>query len=213
VIDLEPVQDLGRAIRALATTAGWLLIDGTRVVGRHSPDPASVLAHLEGFDLAQLAAGDPRGIASDRLIHRLESIYDLSLADGEADLVSSVSLLEHVDQIEDAMASLRRITKPGGLGDHVVDFIDHRVYGGEVQSPFEFLKIDTPAPIVHGCNRIRCDEMRGLFERFGFDVVQVQPSRTEPVTEAERQQFVEPYRSMRTDNLSLLCARIVVRRR
>jgi hypothetical protein len=55
--------------------------------------------------------------------------------------------------------------------------------------------------------------MCALFERFGFTVERVDPSRTEPLTDAEQRQFEEPYRSMRRENLSMLCARIVVRRR
>ncbi|MGH9204684.1 MAG: class I SAM-dependent methyltransferase, partial [Vicinamibacterales bacterium] len=124
-IDLEHVQNLDRAVRALASAAGWLLVNPSSVVGRHTIDPTSMIEHLAGFDLARLAAGDPEGVASDRLVYSIESVCDLSLEDGEADLVSSVSLLEHLDRIDDALANLHRITKPGGVGHHIVDFIDH----------------------------------------------------------------------------------------
>ena len=211
-IDLEPVQDAQRAIRALADAAAWLLIDGTFVVGEHAPGPEDVLRNLHGFHLPSLQAGDEAGLAAERLIHRSESIYDLQLDDGEAELVSSVSLLEHIDRIEDAMASLQRVTRRGGVGHHVVDFIDHRVYGGEAVSPFEFLKVRSRTPLVHGCNRIRCSELCALFERFGFTVERIDPSRIEPVSADEQQTFAEPFQSMRRDDLSLLCARILVRR-
>jgi SAM-dependent methyltransferase len=212
-IDLEPIQNAERAVRALATAAGWLLVDGSAVAGEHAIPPTAVLEHLRGFDLAKLSDGDAAGIAPDRLVHKIESVYDLSLGDGEADLVSSVSLLEHLDRIDDALASLRRITKPGGVGHHIVDFVDHRIYGGEVSSPFAFLEIDSAEPLVHGSNRIRCDQMCALFERHGFTVEEVEPCRVDPLSDDEQRRFAEPFRSMRRDDLTMLCARIVVRRR
>src|SRR5260221_6713978 len=166
-VDLEPIQNLEVAIKALATAAGWFLLDSSRILGAGSISPEEVLGNLNGFQLPLLATGDPAGVAG-RLMHRIESVYDLSLDDGEAGVVFSVSLLEHLDRVDDALESLRRITGPGGLGIHVVDFVDHRIYSGEVESPFEFLKVGSPAPLVHGSNRIRCDQFCALFEQHGF---------------------------------------------
>jgi SAM-dependent methyltransferase len=212
-VDLEPVQDLERAVRALATAAGWLLVDATRITGAHAITPGTVLENLRGFDLAKLAACDRDGICSERLVYRIESVYDLGLGAGEADAVFSVSLLEHLDRIDDALDSLRRVTKHGGAGHHVVDFIDHRVYTGEVTNPLEFLKIDARSPIVHGSNRIRCSQLCSLFERHGFAVEHVDVSGRAELGEDERRQFVEPYRSMTDDDLTPLRARLFVRRR
>jgi SAM-dependent methyltransferase len=212
-VDLEPAQDHERAVRALATATGWLLVDPARITGRHRVAAATVLENLRGFDLAKLAGGKRDGLCAERLVYRLESIYGLSLADGEADLVTSVSLLEHIDRIDDALESLRRVTRPGGAGHHVVDFIDHRVYADEVTSPLDFLKIEARAPLVHGCNRIRCGQLCSMFARHGFVVEHVDVPQRATLDEDERRLFVEPYRSMSDDDLTPLCARIFVRRR
>ena len=214
-IDLEPVQDLATSVRALASEVTWLMLDSKRILGTDSIAPEDVLGNLRGFQLPLLAAGDPAGIAAARLEHRVESVYDLSLPDEEADAVFSVSLFEHVDCVDDALDSLRRITKPGGVGNHVIDFTDHRIYSGAVKSPFEFLKIESHEPLVYGSNRIRCDEFCQLFERHGFIVehVETKAPYTVELSEEERAQFVEPYRSMRRENLTAIGARIVVRRR
>jgi SAM-dependent methyltransferase len=212
-IDLEPVQDFERAVRALAAAAAWMLVRPDAVVGEHAIERQAMLGNLEGFDLSGLDRGDRQALASDRLIYRIESVYDLTIADGEADIVSSVSLLEHVDRLDDALATLRRITKRGGLGHHIVDFVDHRLYGGEVDSPFEFLKIDSTDLLVHGCNRIRCHQLCQRFEQYGFLVERIEPTDVEPLTDAEQAEFVQPFRSMSKENLTTLCARIVVRRR
>jgi len=212
-IDLDPVQDMEQAVKALATCASWLLIDSKRILDPDVISPEAVLENLDGFDLSRLAAGDPAGLSNDRLRYRIESIFDLSLAAGEADLISSVSLLEHLNRIDDALESLRRITRVGGYGHHLIDFADHRIYTGDVTSPFEFLKLDTPEELVHGSNRLRCTQFCDLFERHGFTVERVETARVADLSDAEHAQLVEPYRSMSREELNTVCARIFVRRR
>jgi SAM-dependent methyltransferase len=212
-IDLEPVQDLEIALRGMAAAAGWLLINPGQIIYPHQLPVEEVLRNLRGFDLSLLSDGDIRGLAPDRLSHRLESVCDLSLSDGEADAVFSVSLLEHLEGLDDALESLRRITKLGGLGHHVVDFADHRIYSGDVNSPFEFLKVASTAGLLYGSNRVLCVDMCRLFERHGFDVEAVEPAHSVELTEMEHSDFVEPYRSMPREQLAMTCARIIVRRR
>ena len=212
-VDVEPPQDLSRAVRALATAASWMLTDPSRIAGDHPVEADAVWRRLQGFDLGRLAAGDPAGIDDQRLVDRRESIDNLSLADGEADIVSTVSLLEHLERVDDAMETLRRVTRPGGLGHHIVDFIDHRFYGGDVDAPSAFLGIESDEPLVHGSNRLRCSQMCRRFEAHGFTVERVEPNRIDPVSAAEQRRFVEPFRSLPLDDLSITCARIVVRRR
>jgi SAM-dependent methyltransferase len=210
--DVEPVQNVTRAVKALATCAQWLLIDPSRVLGEDHLSPEEVLRNLRGFDLAKLAAGDPAGVATDRLRYRKESIFDMSLGDGEADLVVSVSFLEHLEWMDDVLESLRRITRVGGHGHHLIDFADHRTYTGEVSSPFEFLKEPGTGTMLYGSNRLRCRDFTALFERHGFAVQSVRTARHVDLTPEEHAQFVEPYRSMPRDELSIVCACVLVRR-
>ena len=190
----------------------WFLIDSSRVTGVPPIDPREVLNNLAGFDLPGLASGEAAAIDTSRLIYRVESIHDLVLSE-PADLISSVSVLEHLDRLDTAIETLHRLTKPNGIGHHVVDFIDHRVYGGEVTSPFEFLKIDSATPLIHGSNRVRHSQLVDMFEQHGFTVEQVEPCRTDPLSDAEHRQFAEPYRSLSRQDLTLTCARYFVRRR
>ena len=89
-IDIDPVQDMGRAVKALAMCAGWFLIDSKRILDPDQVPPGEALKNLRGFDLPRLAAGDPTGMSSDRMLYRNESVLNLSLPDGKADLVFSV---------------------------------------------------------------------------------------------------------------------------
>ncbi len=211
-IDIEPIQSVETATRAMATAAGWLLLEPHRILDRPDITLEEVLRNLKGFDLRLLATGDPAGIAPGRLIHRVEPMHTLSLANDEAGVVFSVSLLEHVNP-DEGVEALRRITTPGGLGVHVLDLVDHRFYSGEVASPFEFLKIQSSEPLVQGSNRLRLPEFCALFERHGFSVERMEDwANHPPPTDKEQEQFVEPYRSMPRDIIKKTGARLFVRR-
>lgn len=215
-VDIEPIQDLRLATQAMAHAAGWMLLDSSQIVGPQGIAPEEVLRHLRGFRLPRLAAGQLDGLAPERLQHRVESIYDLSFSDGEVDAVFTVSVFEHLDRLDDALSSLRRVTRSGGIGHHVVDFSDHRRYAESygLNNPREFLKVQAfePADRMHWSNRVRCDELCAMFERHGFVVEDAQPAWIESIGEEEQSQFVEPYRSMSRRNLEILVARILVRR-
>ena len=212
-IDVDPVQDMRRAVKALSTCARWFLIDSRRILDPDRVSPEEVLGNLRGFDLPKLAAGDPAGLAPDRLLYRSELVFDLSLADQEADLVFSVSLLEHVPRIEEALEALRRVTRIGGYGHHLIDFADHRIYDGTVASPFEYLKVRTTDELLYGTNRITCRQFCELFERHGFAVERVQAAQTAKLSSHEHARFAEPYRSMPRDDFETVSARVLVRRR
>ena len=212
-IDIDPVQDMERALTALSTCASWLLIDSKRILDPDFIPPEEVLGNLRGFDLPKLAAGNPTGLSRDRMLYRNESIFDLSLSDGEADLVFSVSFLEHLNRMEKVLEALRRITRVGGYGHHLIDFADHRIYTGEVVSAFEFLKDPGTDELMYGSNRLRCSQFCELFEQHGFAVERVESARTADLSIEEHSQFVEPYRSMPREELTMVCARVLVRRR
>lgn len=215
-IDLEPIQDLRVAAQAMAAAAGWMLVDPERIVGPGIITAEEVLRNLRGFSLPLLAAGRQGGIATERLQHRVESIYELSLGDGEADAVFTVSVLEHLERLDDALAELRRVTRPGGIGHHVVDFSDHRRYAESygITNAREFLKADrfAPAERMHWSNRVRCAELCSMFERRGFVVEDSQAAHLEPLSAEERAAFVEPFRSMEQRSLETIVARLLVRR-
>jgi SAM-dependent methyltransferase len=97
---------------------------------------------------------------------------------GSVDLVISNAVFEHLYDLRSAFAHLARITKPGGLGLHQVDFRDHRDYS----RPLEYLLLSKKEFTIlfgerHGeCgNRFRPREMWQLFESAGFEVKEFRP--------------------------------------
>jgi glycosyltransferase involved in cell wall biosynthesis/SAM-dependent methyltransferase len=98
--------------------------------------------------------------------------------DQSVDLVISNAVFEHLYDVESAFSHLARITKPGGLGLHQVDFRDHRDYS----RPLEYLLLSKKEFSIefrerHGeCgNRFRPREMWHVFESVGFEVKEFRP--------------------------------------
>lgn len=214
-VDLDSVADVPEAVRALARCAGWMLTDPRLVVKWYPVTRAQVAAHLAAtrFDLAKLYDGDAAGVDRDRLDFRQESVTKLGFGDGEVDLCCSTSFLEHVDDVEAAVAEMERVTKRGGRGAHCIDGIDHRSHSDPKVHPLEFLEEEGTGPIVHTCNRIRPRSFVPIFERHGFEVVRFGDWRHQEVGAEMRAKFVEPYRSMSAEDLACTGATIWVRRR
>jgi Flp pilus assembly protein TadD/SAM-dependent methyltransferase len=211
-IDLDEIRDRSRAVRTLADYAGIMMTAPAALVDDFFIRPEEVFRNLASFDLARMSAGDPSGIDRDRLRHQRESIGALSLREGEADLVISNSLLEHVEGVDEAIAELARVTRHGGLGVHRIDGSDHRRYLSPGHHPLEFLKEPAGQGMVQECNRIRPCDFAALFERHGFEVITATPYERLDITTDLRDSLAEPFRSKPEEILGVLALRLVVRR-
>jgi SAM-dependent methyltransferase len=113
------------------------------------------------------------------------SLYTCSLeksfviSDQSIDLIFSNAVLEHLYNLETAFSHLARITKPGGLGIHQVDFRDHRDYSRPLEhllfKEAEFYGKFKAKQGEFG-NRIRPREMWQLLESVGFEVKEFRPN-------------------------------------
>ncbi|MFW6127209.1 MAG: class I SAM-dependent methyltransferase [Thermodesulfobacteriota bacterium] len=107
------------------------------------------------------------------------SLEELSeLPDESVDVIISNAVLEHLYDLKSAFTYLARITKPGGLDIHTVDFRDHRDFSRPLEylllSDKEFARGFKECHGEHG-NRYRPQEMRQLFEQVGFTIKSLQP--------------------------------------
>lgn len=97
------------------------------------------------------------------------------LPDGSIDVILSNAVLEHVQSPVRAASELYRVTRPGGIGIHQVDFRDHR----DFSNPLEYLLLEQTdfenmfAERNGECGRqTRHFEMYKLFQNAGFDVAE-----------------------------------------
>lgn len=211
-VDLDEVQDQGKAVMALADVAAHMILDSGSIAWDRPIAREQVLKNLASFDLAKLRRGEVDGVDPERLRFCRDSIYEMSIGDGEADVVMSNAFLEHIPDVRRGIREMARITKPGGFSVHNIDLTDHRRYGGE-RGPLDFLTESEGAEMVSGSNRLRAHEFVNLFESEGFEVVQFAPRQPVGATEAMRARFVRPYRDMSLEQLDPMMLVIVAKKR
>lgn len=212
-LDPDPIRDLSTALSSLANIAGKIIIEPTRVIGNYPITRQKILENLASFDLGNLAAGRLEGLDQDRFSFQQGSILQTSLKDDEADVVLSHSVLEHLPNIDVAVAELYRITNPGGYGIYNIDGVDHWSYGNTDSHPLEFLKIESEEEIVHLSNRIRPLNFVKIFEKQGFSILEVRPYTRISVDGQLRASFVEPFRTMPQEWLEITQACVLVRKK
>ena len=159
------------------------------------------MQNLSCLDLAKLADGDIGGLDRDRIWFLQESVHNLSLGDNSVDIIASSAFLEHVPELDKAIAELARITRPGGVHAHVVDLRDHRHYNDPKVHPLAFLSEPMGPELVFGCNRERAGGFRRRFEEAGLEVIEHTLECPMAVGDELRSTFVEPFRSMPIEEL------------
>jgi SAM-dependent methyltransferase len=212
-VDLDPVQDVQLATRALCRTASYMLLDPRLVVGDYPVSREQAAAYARPLDFMKLLAGDPGGLDPHTLTFANESAASLGLGDGEVDRVLSNSFLEHVPDPRAVIAEMARVTRPGGLVCHHIDGTDHRSHVDPRLHSLAFLQSDPQAALVGGCNRIRPRHYCALLEQHGFQVLHTQVWLRCEVDDRLRSSFVEPYRSMPREDLEVTNLGIWARRR
>jgi hypothetical protein len=146
---------------------------------------------------------------------------DLSgILPASVDLVISNAVLEHVYSIPSVCREMARVTAPGGLNLHQIDFRDHR----DFTRPLEFLTMaddrfeDEFARRNGECgNRCRPSETKSAFAQAGFEVVSIDTNM-----QPEQSYFEEflprlratssRYRDWPRDDLMIISALLKLRR-
>lgn len=209
-IDLDPIEDRSRAVRAVRRIVLQLLQDPSSIVREYPITRDQILRNAQGLDLPRLAAGDPAGLG-DRLTYLQRSAYETGMASEAVDVVISNSFLEHVDDLPRLFDEMARVTKRGGYGVHAIDGIDHWSYGDPARGPHDFLCDPTPG-MLHGCNRVRPLEFPAMFEKHGFRVQNVIRRMTTPMPAELRAKLLPPWSGLAQDVLETSYVTLVVRK-
>jgi len=104
------------------------------------------------------------------------------------DFVLSTAVLEHVADVEDCAAELARVTSPGGIHCHQVDFRYHKSFDRPLdhllQDWAEYRRERRSGGVVHG-TMMRMPEMIEIFSRYFWVWDIVTSARAEPAYTAE----------------------------
>ena len=211
-IDLDQLDE-GLAMRSLARTVIELIAAPELYLAPYPIRGEDVRRRFEALDLEALLAGRAEGLGASGLAYRRVGADATGLEAGAVSGIASRSFLEHVPDVDAVIAEMARICRAGAVGSHAIDGVDHRHYGSAAIGPLEFLTEESEALLLHECNRLRPLQYVELFERHGFEVLEVQRHRSIDVSAPLRERMVEPWRSLQTEALEVVHAHVVVRKR
>ncbi len=172
-------------------------------------------ARWDGIEEILATARHPRRVVSQHGCDLATPPSDLP--DASFDVIVSNATLEHVGDTYLTACELARLTRPGGLGVHQVDYRDHR----DFDHPFEFLKYSEEEyqrlflqSRNENGNRVRSHELVEDFEKAGFDTVRVDENlfATPEQLAAARPQLSGRFAAMTDAQLLVLSSRLFVRR-
>lgn len=152
----------------------------------HGPIYSGIADKLEGkagFDVAPLRRMvDAKGYVDGTITCLLEPSEALrSIADGAFDAVLSNAVLEHVETPARAFPELFRVTRPGGVGLHQVDYRDHRNFDTPLEhltmKPGEFDRLNRRFHMEYG-SQCRQPEYARELTAAGFVIERYERSET-----------------------------------
>jgi SAM-dependent methyltransferase len=180
VLEIGPGQDVGIALILIGCGARSVLVDKYMCAWDPAFHPAYYRAlrqaivrkapHIETTAIdTVIAKGAHIAPGLTTLCVGLEEITDIRT--GSVDITYSNATFEHLANVKDAIMQLGRVTAPGGLGFHQIDFRDHR----DFSRPLEYLTL-TEADLwallqesKWSCgNAMRWTEFAALFQAAGF---------------------------------------------
>jgi hypothetical protein len=170
--------DLGRLRDAADADALW------------RGDPLSLVL-LKGCLALSREAGESAGFALDSI-----------------DIVYSRSVLEHVIEIEAAMAELVRALRPGGIMLHDIGLDAH-----DARDPigFYYAERGRTADAYSGLNFWRLGDFVALFERLGC-AVEIADTETVPLERIDRARLVPRFAGRSDEDLRTIGAKLLVRK-
>ncbi|PKM91810.1 hypothetical protein CVU82_01220 [Candidatus Falkowbacteria bacterium HGW-Falkowbacteria-1] len=115
----------------------------------------------------------------DKIVFISKDLSEVELNE-EIDFVYSISVFEHIKNVEENIKKLSSILKKGGFLYHLIDMRDHYNF----DNPFLFLKYSKKTwenyltkKGVSYTNRIRYSEFKEIFEKNGFEIISEQITR------------------------------------
>jgi SAM-dependent methyltransferase len=179
------------------------LADSLAHSGLEVPDISGVRSLDEVMKLCN-ATYLTRGLASLR-----------EIPDNSVDFVFSQAVLEHIRKEEFAatLLELRRILKPTGRASHVIDFKDHLNEGlNHLRFPEKVWESRVMADSGFYTNRIQAPSMLKIFERCGFENLQVHKEWRWPALPTPRAALHRSFRQLSDADLLVSCIQVTMER-
>ena len=218
VLELGPGDSIASAVVAKSYGARAILLDAGSFVKPSVVEYQGLVSLLPGNGLSDLNPGewrDVQGVLGDcDALYLTNGLEDLKVIPSQSvDYIFSQAVLEHVrkNELFETLVQCRRVLTPNGVCSHQVDLRDH--LGGALNNlriRENFWESSLFASSGFYTNRIRFDEMLGLFKCAGFSVEVFNIKRWSELPTAKRNMTVE-FQSLSVEQLSISQFDVVLR--
>ncbi len=210
-VDLAPLRNPAYSALSMLNILATLQIMPEKYVAEDM-DRSVFLARMSGFDVARFAASDFFGgirPMKGKVDYINDDVVNSGLVEGEASVIASFAVFEHVADVPGVLKFLHTRTVPGGIGIHFIDLRDHRVYRKTADyDEFSFLTTEISPKNL---NRLRCSQMIDAFEDAGFIVLDT-VKRRKPLPPGTRNQLLEQFACMSDEDLETVALFLVTKR-
>lgn len=233
------VMELGGGSQMLSMGLFWLLYGASSYVGMDKfcdvdADPELIertrrvmgLVYPPGtdVDVDAIARFKSGRLVTDEQVLRVarESFEEADVAESSVDLLYSLAVMEHVDDVRGKVRRMHRALAPGGLAIHTIDLREHYTperQGFDKNVSLDFLKYSGqeweakfPPGTEYYINRLRASEHRAIFEQEGFDVLECRTTQSLTLDASVYDSVHPEFHRFSLEDLSTLGVVLIARR-
>lgn len=189
-----------------------------RVMGLVHPPGADVDVHA-------IAKFENGRLVTDESILKVsqQSFEDVGVPAGSVDILYSLAVMEHVDDVRGKVKRMFDALTPGGLAMHTIDLREHFTperQGFNKDVSLEFLKYSKaeweakyPPGTEYFINRLRSSEHRAIFEGEGFEILDWKVTTSLPLDEQVYERIHPEFHKFTPQDLSELGVTVIARKR
>lgn len=210
IIELGPGNSIVLALNCLRNGAKkYQMVDKyprilkTEMQRKHLLEQVTYFENKCNCDMSNFITKNDLEFNDVSLAYVKNSAEDLKeIPSSSIDIILSISVFEHVKDVEASFQEMKRVLKEGGIMYHRIDLRDHYNFN----KPFKFLKysdyIWTNFLTKEGfsyTNRLRVDDFGNLLTKYNFEILNI----TKDVYENElpNMKFDEKFRNKKMDDL------------
>jgi SAM-dependent methyltransferase len=188
----------------IALRPGNYAIDSQRV--------ETIRSRIHNINIDALKAGDLDGAlrsVGDKIIFVNSDIRDAAIEKNSIDIICSVSVLEHLDDVQSILLYLETIMSNDGAMAHFIDLRDHRARGRRAHKGFHNWSFLTDYAINISTNRVRWSEFMNIFGELGLVVEKLGEVKEDPPSDL-RSHLREDFKNLSDEDLSIIRAKCLL---
>lgn len=221
IIELGPGNSIALALNCLCSGARkYLMADKyprilkTEKQAKHLLEQVTYFESKYRCNLDNFINKDNLEFNESFLAYTPDSAEDLrNIPSHSIDIILSISVFEHIRDVENSFREMRRVLKEGGVMYHSIDMRDHYNFN----EPFKFLKYSdftwdnflTKEGYSY-TNRLRVDDFENLLMRYGFEIININKNSYEYGL-PHKKSFYEKFRDKDIESLKVLGIKILAK--